>query len=90
MDTMQPMPIKWKLKPLLEQNNIKTRDLAREIQRFGGTTREVTLYRITGRGSQIMPKGFDVLEDVILGLNNLTGKQFTPNDLIEVIVNAKE
>jgi predicted ArsR family transcriptional regulator len=85
MVTIQTMPIRWKLKSLLEQHDIKTRDLAREIEKQGGKTREVTLYRITGRSSQIMPKGFDVLEDVIMGLTELTGRQFTPNDLIEVV-----
>ena len=83
MDMIQLVPIKWRLKTILEKHDIKTRDLAREIEKLGGKTREVTLYRITGRKSQIMPKGLDVLEDVIAGLNALTGEKYTPNDLLE-------
>jgi DNA-binding Xre family transcriptional regulator len=83
MVMIQPVPIKWKLKNVLEKHDIKARDLAREIEKLGGKTREVTLYRITGRKSQIMPKGLDVLEDVISGLNSITGETFTPNDLLE-------
>ena len=85
MITIQAMPVRWKLRNLLEKHHIKTRDLAHAIQDLGGKTREVTLYRITGRGSQITPNGFNVLEDVILGLEKLTGEQFTPNDLLEVM-----
>ena len=82
------MPIRWKLRAVLEDNAIKTVDLARAITERGGKTRPITLYGITGRGSPITPKGMDVLEDVILGLEKLTGKTFTPNDLIEVIRNG--
>jgi hypothetical protein len=85
LNTMPPVPIKWKLKEQLEKHDIKARDLAKEIKRLGGKTGEVTLYRITGRKSQIMPKGLDVLEDVIKGLTSLTGQTFTPNDMLEVI-----
>ena len=88
MDMIQAVPIKWKLKDQLEKYDIKARDLAREIERLGGKTREVTLYRITGRKSQIMPKGLDVLEDVIAGLTSLTGQTLTPNDLLEVVRDA--
>jgi DNA-binding Xre family transcriptional regulator len=83
MNMIQNMPIKWKLKTLLEKHDIKARDLAREIEKLGGKTREVTLYRITGRKSQITPKGLDVLEDVIAGMASLTGQTFSPNDLLE-------
>ncbi len=85
---LQLVSIKWKLKNQLEQHDIKARDLAREIKRLGGKTTEVTLYRITGRKSQITPKGLDVLEDVIAGLISLTGQSFTPNDLLEVSANG--
>jgi DNA-binding Xre family transcriptional regulator len=88
MNMIETMPIRWKLRAVLEQHELKTRDLAREIERRGKGTKEVTLYRITGRGSQITPKGIDVLEDVILGLEGLTGKTFTPNDLLEVVRDA--
>ena len=85
MTMMQPMPIKWKLRAVLEEHEFTVRDLSREIATRGGKTSEITLYRINGRGGQIQPKGIDVLEDVILGLEALTGKTFTPNDLLEVV-----
>jgi hypothetical protein len=88
MNMMHPMPIKWKLRAVLEQHALRTIELAKEIERKGGKTREVTLYRITGRDSKITPKGIDVLEDVILGLESLTGKTFSPNDLLEVVRDA--
>ena len=88
MNMMHPMPIRWKLKTLLAEHDIRARELAQEIIKRGGKTREVTLYRITGRDSKITPKGIDVLEDVILGLEALTGKTFTPNDLLEVVRDA--
>jgi DNA-binding Xre family transcriptional regulator len=88
MTMMHPMPIKWKLRAILEDNAFKVRDLAKEIERRGGKTSEITLYRINGRGGQITPKGIDVLEDVILGLESLTGKTFSPNDLLEVVRDA--
>jgi predicted ArsR family transcriptional regulator len=82
------MPIRWKLRALLEEHAIRTVELARVIKERGGKTRQVTLYRITGRGSPITPKGLDVLEDVVLGMEELTGKTFTPNDLVEVTRDA--
>jgi DNA-binding Xre family transcriptional regulator len=88
MVMIPPMPIKWKLRAILEENALSVRDLAREIERRGGKTSEITLYRINGRGGQIQPKGIDVLEDVILGLESLTSKTFNPNDLLEVVRDA--
>ena len=73
MITIQAMPVRWKLRNLLEKHHIKTRDLAYAIQDLGGKTREVTLYRITGRGSQITPNGFNVLEDVIRDIASVQG-----------------
>jgi DNA-binding Xre family transcriptional regulator len=82
------MPIRWKLKTILAARDIRVKELADEIEKLGGKTRSITLYRITGRGSQITPKGFDVLEDVIAGLNSITKNEYTPNDLIEVVKDA--
>jgi hypothetical protein len=83
------MPIKWKLRALLETHEFTVRDLAREITAQGRPTSEITLYRINGRSSKITPKGLDVLEDVLLGLESLTGQTFSPNDLLEVVRDAK-
>ena len=88
MDRLDTMPIRWKLRAILEAQGATVRDLAREIGRRGGKTSEITLYRINGRGGQITPKGLDVLEDVLTGLEGLTGQTFTPNDLLEVVRDA--
>ena len=82
---IQNVPIRWKLKSLLQRHDIKTRTLAEAIKRMGGKTHAVTLYRITGRNTEIKPTGMNVLEDVIHGLESLTGQTYTPNDLLEVV-----
>lgn len=75
------MSVKWKVKEILEQHE-KT---PYALWKASGVSR-TTLYAITG--GKMDGLHFDTLDKLIRGLEKLTGKTITPNDLLEVVRDA--
>ena len=73
--------MKWKVKEILEQHE-KT---PYALWKASGVSR-TTLYAITG--GKMDGLHFDTLDKLIRGLEKLTGKTITPNDLLEVVRDA--
>jgi predicted transcriptional regulator len=72
---MNAVPLRWKLKEVLEQANITP---YRFVQESGLSAS--TVYRITGgRTEGVQGK---VLDDILSTLYRLTGKAFGPSDVI--------
>ena len=74
--------MKWRLRELLEAERVTAYALA---EKMGGATRRSTLYTITSPDVNKRPArvGFPLLEDILRGLKELTGKDFSVSDLIE-------
>lgn len=79
---MSGMAIEWRLRELLEEEGVTAYGLA---EKMGGATRRPTLYAITSPDVTKRPArvGFPLLEDILRGLKELTGKDFSVADLIE-------
>lgn len=79
---MQQMPVQWKLRELLERENVTAYALA---EKMGGATRRPTLYAITSLDASKRPSkvGFALLDDILRGMKSLTGKQYSVSDVIE-------
>lgn len=79
---MTQMPVRWRLKELLERENVTAYALAEQM---GGASRRPTLYAITSPDPEKRPErvGFPLLNDILSGLKGLTGKTFSVADVIE-------
>lgn len=79
---MTQMPVQWKLKELLEREGVTAYALA---EKMGGATRRPTLYAITSPDTSKRPVkvGFQLLDDILVGLKGVTGRQFSVSDIIE-------
>lgn len=79
---MVSMAVQWRLRELLEAEGITAYALAEQM---GGATRRPTLYAITSPDVNKRPRrvGFPLLEDILVGLKALSGKDFSVGDLVE-------
>lgn len=79
---MYAMAIQWKLKELLEAEGQTVYALA---DKMGGATRRPNLYTITSPDPSKRPTrvGFPLLDSILTGLKELTGKDFSVADIIE-------
>jgi DNA-binding Xre family transcriptional regulator len=75
---MQTMPVKWKLKEYLDQHDITPYRLAQEVH---GELSQKGVYRLVDQG--LGGVRFDTLSAVIKGLRTITGREVTPNELLE-------
>lgn len=73
---MDSVPIRWKLKEVLEQNGVTAYQLMQDTGLAGST-----IYRITG-GKTDAVQG-KVLDRILTSLHTLTGKSFDVCDLLE-------
>jgi hypothetical protein len=76
--------IHWKLRTILEQNNIPTLALSRAMK----NKRLGTLYRLTSQTDAPTRVDLPTLEAVIEALRTLTGKTIDVADLLEVTESA--
>jgi DNA-binding Xre family transcriptional regulator len=73
---MSSMPIRWKLKEVLEQNRLTAYQLMKETGLAGST-----IYRITGGKTEgVQGK---VLDRILTALHVLTGRAFDVGDVLE-------
>lgn len=79
---MYGMAVQWRLRELLDSEGVTAYALA---EKMGGATRRPTLYAITSPDVAKRPArvGFPLLEDILAGLKELTGKDFSVSDIIE-------
>ncbi len=73
---MDGMPIKWKLKEVLEQNGVTAYQLIQDTGLAGST-----IYRITGGKTEAIQG--KVLDRILTSLHTRTGKTFGVGDLLE-------
>lgn len=78
------MPVQWQLKETLESAEVSVYALAEQM---GGASRRSGLYAITSPDPEKRPRRvtFDLLEDVVVALNILTGRRYSIGDLIEYV-----
>ena len=73
---MDGMPIRWKLKELLEESGVTAYQLMKESGVAGST-----IYRLTGGKTEgVQGK---VLDSILTALHTLTGKTFDVGDVLE-------
>jgi DNA-binding Xre family transcriptional regulator len=73
---MKSMPIRWKLKEVLDQNRLTAYQLMKESGLAGST-----IYRLTGGKTEgVQGK---VLDSILTALHKLTGKTFDVGDVLE-------
>lgn len=79
---MTQMPIRWKLKELLESEGKTPYALA---EKMGGASRRPTIYAITSPVSEKRPTkvGFPLLESILHGMKELTGKTYSVSSVLE-------
>lgn len=73
--------IRWKLADYLQQHGLTAYRLAKAI---GSDTRAATIYRLARRGEEPSRVDLPTLQNVIMGLRNLTGESVTLDDLFEI------
>lgn len=76
------MPVKWKLKELLEREGVTAYALA---DKMGGATRRPALYAITSPNPEKRPEkvGFEFLDHLMTSLEAMTGKHYEITDVVE-------
>lgn len=79
---MSLMPVRWRLKELIEAEGTTVYALA---EKMGGASRRPTLYAITSPDLAKRPTkvGFQLLEAILIGLKDITGKSYSVADIIE-------
>lgn len=79
---MQEMPARWKLRELLEKEDVTAYALAEQM---GGANRRPLIYSIVSPKPAKRPEnpGFKLLEEILIALESLTGKHFELDDVIE-------
>lgn len=86
--TLYAMPVRWKLKELLEAEGLNVNRLSIEMAgEKGPEAKRPQLYALTSPAVEKRPKRveFAYLDEVLQAMKRITGKSYTLTDLLEYV-----
>ncbi len=86
--TLYAMPVRWKLKELLDREGLNVNRLSLEMAgEKGPEAKRPQLYAITSPNAEKRPKRveFAYLDEVLQAMKRITGKSYQLGDLLEYV-----